>query len=75
MKSKRSSKPTTSGLAAAAMAAQLPGAEPQCEATPPGQTLRRITGGEAAELVRRLSDAQRAPRARRERLGARAGAG
>ncbi len=63
MKTKRdSSKPTTSGLAAAAMAAQLPGAEPQCEATSVGQPLRRISGSEAAEMARRLGDAQRAPR-------------
>ncbi len=62
-KSKRPEPATVvSGLAAAVMAAQLPGAEVPCEVTPPGQPLRRITGQEAAEMVRRLGDAQRSPR-------------
>ena len=55
-------KPTITGDSAAVLASMLPGAEAPCEATPVGQPLPKFKGQEAAELVRRITEAQRSPR-------------
>ncbi len=60
MKSKRP-EPTVSGSSTAVLASLLPGAEAPCETTPVGQPLRKITGREAAELARRITEAQQSP--------------